>query len=350
MKKTVSFVEAEHEVYTRESDPLKQCKSMNAAVFRRKEIVTGELVGSGGFADVYEIKSFILQDDVSSQLTLEQRDARQKMADSAIINGKSQYVIKFLQSDLLVKPILFHRAATYFASEAHLSSVLKHPGINGLKGISIDGFNAYADGRHDSFFLITERLTETLESRIERWSTQPQSDASLQDKVKIAHQLAEVLRYLHENRVVFRDLKPCNIGFSAVDDSLKLFDFGLSRKLPKRKMSGQVYVMSGVGSYRYMAPEVIRQFPYNCTVDIYGWGMIFWQMIHLQKPYADLSPDEHEVSVGSSGHRPLISSCFPPSIQRVLEQTWDESSWSRLTAADLINELIMIQDELNFLD
>lgn len=248
---------------------------------------------------------------------------------------------------MLQKKKLFHRAARDLAIEAEFLSSLCHPGINSLKGVSIDGIKAFADGSHDSFFLITERLNETLEERLERWTSQSDSNYSLWTQIKVAEELAEVLRYLHEKRIVFRDLKPSNIGFSATDDSLKIFDFGLSRKLPDGRSSKQVYTMSGVGTRRYMAPEVIRQVPYNCRADVYGWSMIFWQVLHLQKPYADLSKESHEVGVGRSGHRPPISSHYPESIRRVLEKSWVGCPRTRLTAADVCSELVIIRNELH---
>ena len=57
-----------------------------------------------------------------------------------------------------------------------------------------------------------------------------------------------------------RDLKPDNIGFSATDGRLVLFDFGLAKLVPR--MEGTVSgtapqpMTGGVGSPRYMAPEV----------------------------------------------------------------------------------------------
>lgn len=57
------------------------------------------------------------------------------------------------------------------------------------------------------------------------------------------------------NSIIYRDLKPDNIGFDVRGD-VKLFDFGLSRELPERKLDDGTYHMTGdTGSPRYMAPE-----------------------------------------------------------------------------------------------
>lgn len=55
--------------------------------------------------------------------------------------------------------------------------------------------------------------------------------------------------------VVYRDLKPDNIGFDVRGD-VKIFDFGLSRQIPSGKSKDGLYKMTGdTGSPRYMAPE-----------------------------------------------------------------------------------------------
>lgn len=43
-----------------------------------------------------------------------------------------------------------------------------------------------------------------------------------------------------------------------------------------------------VGSYRYMAPELVRHEPYNSKVDIYSWAILSWEMLAVDKPYAGI--------------------------------------------------------------
>ena len=88
----------------------------------------------------------------------------------------------------------------------------------------------------------------------------------LQRGLQVAIDLADVLAYCHGGGtipgvgVMHRDIKPDNIGFSATDGRLILFDFGLAKLVPR--MEGAVSgtaprpMTGGVGSPRYMAPEV----------------------------------------------------------------------------------------------
>lgn len=57
-------------------------------------------------------------------------------------------------------------------------------------------------------------------------------NALLTDRLLVAYDIAEAMDYLHQRPcpIIFRDLKPNNIGFAA-DGVLKLFDFGLAKEL-----------------------------------------------------------------------------------------------------------------------
>ena len=68
------------------------------------------------------------------------------------------------------------------------------------------------------------------------------------------------MSYLHQQQIIFRDLKPTNIGFDVRGD-VKLFDFGLARFVSSEDEGDaglNTYNISGVGTPRYMAPECLR--------------------------------------------------------------------------------------------
>jgi serine/threonine protein kinase len=56
--------------------------------------------------------------------------------------------------------------------------------------------------------------------------------------------------------IIYRDLKPDNIGFDVRGD-VKIFDFGLAKEInPKKKLDDGTYNLTAdTGSLRYMAPE-----------------------------------------------------------------------------------------------
>lgn len=44
-----------------------------------------------------------------------------------------------------------------------------------------------------------------------------------------------------------------------------------------------------VGSFRYMAPELVKHEPYNMSVDIYSWAVLSWEMLAIDKPYTGIN-------------------------------------------------------------
>jgi serine/threonine protein kinase len=370
-RKTVSFVQNDIQQVVAQSPFLQQASaadtSSSIALFHRSEIVTGKRLGKGGFSDVYEITALELNHDfVSSRLTQQQCKLRRQYQRAIASSSEHRYAIKQLQEELLNNPKQFHVAASDLAVEAAYMSSLDHVNILQARGLPVDGVEALADGRHDGYFIILDRLQGTLDQRIEEWKTQQdQLDAAssnvslLLEKVDYALQLARAVAYLHERRIIFRDIKLANVGFTA-DGTIKLIDFGLCRQLPPTPCTAggsfceKVYEMSGVGTRRYMAVEVINNNTnspasnnprYNEKADVYSWSMLFWEMLSLQKPFQTYTIEEHRVLVCQNGHRPQLHNMqIPMSIQHLLQQTWCESIPQRLSMQQAHNVLENILD------
>ncbi|KAH9624396.1 hypothetical protein KSS87_017951, partial [Heliosperma pusillum] len=96
----------------------------------------------------------------------------------------------------------------------------------------------------------------------------------------IAKQLVRALHYLHSNRIIHRDMKPQNIliGSGSV---VKLCDFGFARA-----MSMNTVVLRSIkGTPLYMAPELVREQPYNHTADLWSLGVILYELFVGQPPF-----------------------------------------------------------------
>ena len=126
--------------------------------------------------------------------------------------------------------------------------VLKHPHIVTLHGVTAGSVETnLASGKECGFFIVVDRLVETLEARLENWREEQEKNASprlswlsseyklkkrteLLERIKIALSIADAMHYLHSLGIVFRDLKPDNMGFDQ-NGVLKIFDFGLAKEL-----------------------------------------------------------------------------------------------------------------------
>ncbi|KAJ4850846.1 hypothetical protein Tsubulata_027890 [Turnera subulata] len=96
----------------------------------------------------------------------------------------------------------------------------------------------------------------------------------------IAKQLVRALHYLHSNRIIHRDMKPQNILIGA-GSVIKLCDFGFARA-----MSMNTVVLRSIkGTPLYMAPELVREQPYNHTADLWSLGVILYELFVGQPPF-----------------------------------------------------------------
>ncbi|PIC54899.1 hypothetical protein B9Z55_003966 [Caenorhabditis nigoni] len=97
-------------------------------------------------------------------------------------------------------------------------------------------------------------------------------------------EIADGMHYLHQNKVIHRDLKSPNILISA-EDSIKICDFGTSHLQKKNDST----MMSFCGTVSWMAPEMIKKEPCNEKVDVYSFGVVLWEMLTRETPYANIA-------------------------------------------------------------
>ncbi|XP_035204648.1 serine/threonine-protein kinase 10-like, partial [Stegodyphus dumicola] len=106
----------------------------------------------------------------------------------------------------------------------------------------------------------------------------------------LCREVCEGLQFLHENRIIHRDLKAGNILLT-LDGGVKLADFGVSAKnkhtLQKRD--------SFIGTPYWMAPEVVlcetfRDNPYDYKADIWSLGITLIELAEMDPPNHEMTP------------------------------------------------------------
>ena len=93
-------------------------------------------------------------------------------------------------------------------------------------------------------------------------------------------QICQGLKYLHQKRILHRDIKPRNIFLDA-HGNIKIGDMGLGRALGPQS----VFAYTGVGTPLYFSPELCQEQPYNQKSDIWAFGCLMYELACLDPPF-----------------------------------------------------------------
>ena len=135
-----------------------------------------------------------------------------------------------------------------------------------LSNIKSDYIVKYYDSFKDidSFNILMEYCEKDLKKYINEYKNKKE----LIDENIIYNIVLELclgIKEIHKKNLLHRDLKPENI-FISKDNKIKIGDFGISKELDVQNK----YAYTTIGTYAYMAPEIINGEKYNNKVDIWG--------------------------------------------------------------------------------
>ena len=120
---------------------------------------------------------------------------------------------------------------------------------------------------------------------------------------KIIVDLCLGLKEIHDKKIIHRDLKPENILINE-DYHIKICDFGNSKKLDFINS----YALASIGTYNYMAPEIIEGEIYDEKVDIWALGCIIYELLSLKMCFENKSPFELINSIINENHKVINTS------------------------------------------
>ena len=92
-------------------------------------------------------------------------------------------------------------------------------------------------------------------------------------------QMCDALKVLHDQNILHRDLKSCNI-FLSQDNQIKLGDLGVSKIVESGKLAATI-----VGTPYYLSPELWQRKQYNTKSDIWALGATLYEMVTLRRPF-----------------------------------------------------------------
>ncbi|KAG6747049.1 hypothetical protein POTOM_049425 [Populus tomentosa] len=109
--------------------------------------------------------------------------------------------------------------------------------------------------------------------------------------LKLALDIAHGMQYLHSQGILHRDLKSENLLLGE-DMSVKVADFGISC------LESQCGSSKGfTGTYRWMAPEMIKEKHHTKKVDVYSFGIVLWELLTALIPFDNMTPEQAAFAV-----------------------------------------------------
>lgn len=158
-------------------------------------------------------------------------------------------------------------------------------------------------------------------------------ELSWSQRRRIALGIAQGMNYLHSFPipVLHRDLKSLNI---LIDDALvpKIADFGWTR-LKSKKMTKKI------GTFQWMAPEVLTTQDYTEKADVFSFGIILWEIASRKPPYKNISGITVATKVVSNNLRPTLEEGFPPAFAELMVKCWDRNPEHRPRFKEIIHIL-----------
>ena len=217
-----------------------------------------KLIGKGSYGEVFLIKSLQTQKEYALKETL-------------ITKNKEMFL--------------------YFSmNEINILSKLNNPYIISLKC----AFKTQIDEETEKLNIIMEYVDNgDLNQLINKYK----DDEKFFEEKRLLNWLFQIclsLLYLKENEIIHRDIKPSNI-FLLKDDTIKLADFGISKKVSKEDSMF-------IGTPVYTSPEIISKKDYSYKADIWSLGVTFLQLIFLRLPFLG---EDHETLYNNIIHKIL---------------------------------------------
>ena len=253
--------------------------------------------------------------------------------------GASGKVLKVFKKDFYALKVMNIRNVSVenmklFLNEHQIMQLLDHP--NTLKTYGI-----YIGDKKRPPSILLEYCPKNLDQVIKDGSY---SNVQI---ICAIYQIAEGMKYVHFNNIIHRDLKPTNI-LIAEDGTILIGDFGISKLMTPEEQS----LTFGVGTQKYMAPEILKEEKYDEKVDVYSFGVLMYFMLNKGEiPHITLPQiiSGHKADIPSSFTkfaRQLINSCWNfdpkdrPSFESICQQM-EKNKYNLINVSEMENKEIL---------
>ncbi|KAG9157508.1 hypothetical protein Leryth_010339 [Lithospermum erythrorhizon] len=210
------------------------------------------------------------------------------------------------------KPSEQERMREDFWNEAIKLADLHHPNVVAFYGVVLDGPGGSVATVTE--FMVNGSLRTALQKN--------ERNLDKRKRLLIAMDVAFGMEYLHGKNIVHFDLKSDNLLVNLRDPHrpiCKVGDLGLS------KVKCQTLISGGVrGTLPWLAPELLNGSSSLVSekVDVYSFGIVLWELLTGEEPYADLHYGTIIGGIVSNTLRPPIPESCDPDWRSLMERCW----------------------------
>ncbi|KAJ4758107.1 PB1 domain-containing protein tyrosine kinase [Rhynchospora pubera] len=227
------------------------------------------------------------------------------------------------------KPSEQEKMRADFWNEASKLADLHHPNVVAFYGVVLDGPGG-------SIATVTEFMVNgSLRHALQR----NDKSLDLRRRLIIAMDAAFGMEYLHSKNIVHFDLKSDNLLVNLRDSHrpiCKVGDLGLS------KVKCQTLISGGVrGTLPWMAPELLNGSSSLVSekVDVFSFGIVLWELLTGEEPYADLHYGVIIGGIVSNTLRPQVPESCDPEWRSLMEQCWSSEPSDRPSFPEIVSRL-----------
>ncbi|XWS70790.1 hypothetical protein CRYUN_Cryun03dG0079200 [Craigia yunnanensis] len=227
------------------------------------------------------------------------------------------------------KPSEQERMIDDFWNEAIKLADLHHPNVVAFYGVVLDGPGG-------SVATVTEYMVNgSLRNALQK----NERNLDKRKRLLIAMDVAFGMEYLHGKNIVHFDLKSDNLLVNLRDPHrpiCKVGDLGLS------KVKCQTLISGGVrGTLPWMAPELLNGSSSLVSekVDVFSFGIVMWELLTREEPYADLHYGAIIGGIVSNTLRPPVPESCDPEWRSLMERCWSSEPSERPNFTEIAIEL-----------
>jgi len=284
------------EFFTPSAFVLEYGRIMNAPGLLNNRYQIEARIGSGGMAEVYRARDLMLERSVA---------------------------IKLLKEDFSTESSFRER----FRQEAKAAANLSHPNIVTIHDFGFDD---------KQIFIVMEYVPGTdLKTILER-----RGSLSVEEALPLIIQACAGVGYAHRAGLVHCDVKPQNMIVTP-DQRLKVTDFGIARALASIHPQEVNHVVWG--SPQYFSPEQAAGLPPTPASDVYGLGVVLYEMLTGRLPFIGNSASElshlHRTALPTPPSQ--INPRIPPVLEQACLKVLSKEPSSRYRTADQFGRVLI---------